>query len=159
MIQFHQKHGKQGTIVVSSIAWLIIKFAVFPLLIVIHWLEMIKMFAEFRTSTEYIIISLEWASAIPLQHPGQLSSICFQVTKVEEPSKYGVVVYSAETGQIDSFVEKPQEFVSNKINAGMYIFSPEMLNRIQLRPTSIEKEVFPVMADEGHLYAMDLKGI
>lgn len=82
----------------------------------------------------------------------------FQVTKVEEPSKYGVVVYQQETGRIHSFVEKPQEYVSNKINAGMYIFSPSMLNRIQLRPTSIEKEVFPFMADEGHLFAMELQG-
>lgn len=80
------------------------------------------------------------------------------VTKVEEPSKYGVVVYTPETGQIDSFVEKPQEFVSNKINAGMYIFSPSILNRITLRPTSIEKEVFPNMAQEGDLYAMELQG-
>lgn len=39
------------------------------------------------------------------------------VTKVEEPSKYGVVCYK-EDGQIESFVEKPQEFISNKINAG-----------------------------------------
>lgn len=39
------------------------------------------------------------------------------VTKVEEPSKYGVVVYD-DNGQIESFIEKPQEFISNKINAG-----------------------------------------
>ncbi|XP_074645652.1 mannose-1-phosphate guanylyltransferase catalytic subunit beta-like isoform X2 [Tubulanus polymorphus] len=81
-----------------------------------------------------------------------------KVTKVEEPSKYGVVVYSHETGQIDKFVEKPPEFVSNKINAGMYMFSPSILNRIQLKPTSIEKEVFPFMADDGELFAMELKG-
>lgn len=56
-----------------------------------------------------------------------------QVTKVEEPSKYGVVVYEGETGRIHRFVEKPQVFVSNKINAGMYIFSPRMLTRIQVR--------------------------
>ncbi|XP_076850367.1 mannose-1-phosphate guanylyltransferase catalytic subunit beta [Brachyhypopomus gauderio] len=80
------------------------------------------------------------------------------VTKVEEPSKYGVVVYETESGRIHRFVEKPQVFVSNKINAGMYIFSPSMLRRIQLRPTSIEKEIFPVMAEEGHLYAMELQG-
>ncbi|KAL4716253.1 hypothetical protein ACJJTC_004747 [Scirpophaga incertulas] len=43
------------------------------------------------------------------------------VTKVEEPSKYGVVVYK-EDGQIESFVEKPQEFISNKINAGMCLY-------------------------------------
>jgi len=80
------------------------------------------------------------------------------VTKVDEPSKYGVVIYEEGTGKINSFVEKPQEFVSNKINAGMYIFNTSVLNRIQLRPTSIEKEVFPYMADDGQLHCMQLKG-
>ena len=55
-----------------------------------------------------------------------------QVTKVEEPSKYGVVVYDLKTGRIDKFVEKPQVYVSNKINAGLYIFSPKMLERIEV---------------------------
>ncbi|XP_018790715.1 PREDICTED: mannose-1-phosphate guanyltransferase beta [Bactrocera latifrons] len=79
------------------------------------------------------------------------------VTKVEEPSKYGVVLYD-EQGRIENFIEKPQEFVSNKINAGIYIFNPSVLDRIEVKPTSIEKEVFPVMADEGQLYAMELPG-
>jgi len=80
------------------------------------------------------------------------------VTKVEEPSKYGVVVYEKSTGKIDRFVEKPQQYVSNKINAGLYIFSPSMLDRIELRPTSIEKEIFPAMADDQNLYALELDG-
>lgn len=79
------------------------------------------------------------------------------VTKVEEPSKYGVVLYD-EQGRIENFIEKPQEFVSNKINAGIYIFNPSVLDRIEVKPTSIEKEVFPVMADGGQLYAMELPG-
>ncbi len=54
------------------------------------------------------------------------------VTKVAEPSKYGVVVYDPQTGQIDKFVEKPTEFVSNKINAGLYIFWPSVLDRIEV---------------------------
>ena len=82
-----------------------------------------------------------------------------QVTRVDEPSKYGVVVYSPETGKIDRFVEKPQEYVSNKINAGMYIFNVPVLDRIELQPTSIEKETFPAMAADGDLFAMDLKGL
>ena len=80
------------------------------------------------------------------------------VTKVEEPSKYGVVVYDQQTGKIDKFVEKPQEFVSNKINAGLYIFKPSILNRIELKPTSIEKEVFPFQAADGDLFCLELKG-
>lgn len=76
-----------------------------------------------------------------------------------EPSKYGVVVYSPENGQIDRFVEKPQEYVGNKINAGMYIFNPSILKRIELRPTSIEKEIFPAMAADKNLFAMELRGM
>lgn len=79
------------------------------------------------------------------------------VTKVEEPSKYGVVLYD-EVGCIQDFIEKPQEFISNKINAGMYIFNPSVLDRIEIKPTSIEKEVFPVMAKEKQLFAFELAG-
>ena len=56
-----------------------------------------------------------------------------QVTRVEEPSKYGVVVFNEESGQIQRFVEKPKIFVSNKINAGMYIFNPAILKRIEVK--------------------------
>eukprot|EP01086_Lenisia_limosa_P016422 TRINITY_DN620_c0_g3_i1.p1 TRINITY_DN620_c0_g3~~TRINITY_DN620_c0_g3_i1.p1 ORF type:complete len:359 (-),score=115.41 TRINITY_DN620_c0_g3_i1:52-1128(-) len=79
------------------------------------------------------------------------------VTKVEDPSKYGVVV-SGEGGKIERFVEKPKIFVGDHINAGMYIFNPDILNRVPLRPTSIEKEIFPKMAQEGVLFAIPLPG-
>ena len=58
--------------------------------------------------------------------------ILHQVTKVDEPSKYGVVVYNTHSGQIERFVEKPKIFVSNKINAGLYIFNPAVLKRIEV---------------------------
>jgi len=89
------------------------------------------------------------------RHHGREGTIV--VTKVEEPSKYGVVVYN-EDGRVERFVEKPQEFVSNKINAGMYILNATILDRIQVRPTSIEKEIFPVMATSGQLFAFELQG-
>ncbi|NWS07811.1 GMPBA guanyltransferase, partial [Motacilla alba] len=89
------------------------------------------------------------------QHGGEGSLV---VTRVEEPAKYGVVVCEADTGRICRFVEKPRVFVSNKINAGLYIFNPGILQRIELRPTSIEKEIFPAMAQDGQLYAMELQG-
>jgi mannose-1-phosphate guanylyltransferase len=80
------------------------------------------------------------------------------VTRVDEPSKYGVVVCKPDSSVIGSFVEKPTEFVSNKINAGLYVFSPNILKRIKPEPTSIEKEIFPVMASENQLHAMELPG-
>lgn len=79
------------------------------------------------------------------------------VTKVEEPSRYGVVVYDAK-GKIERFVEKPATFVGNRINAGMYVFNPSILDRIEVRPTSIERDTFPAMAAAGELFAMDLQG-
>jgi len=59
---------------------------------------------------------------------------------------------------IKQFVEKPKEFISDKINAGLYIFNTSMINRIELKPTSIEREIFPLMAKDENLYALDLKG-
>ena len=88
-------------------------------------------------------------------HGGEAS---IMVTKVDEPSKYGVVVMEESTGKVQKFVEKPKLFVGNKINAGIYLLNPSVLDRIELRPTSIEKEVFPSIAAENKLFAMVLPG-
>lgn len=77
--------------------------------------------------------ALLWYVDCGLNVKPSLSILFFlQVTKVEEPSKYGVVVYEQNTGKIDRFVEKPREYVSNKINAGLYIFNASILNRIEV---------------------------
>ncbi len=54
------------------------------------------------------------------------------VTKVEDPSKFGVVVRKENSSEIGRFVEKPKEFVGDEINAGIYIFNPSILKRIQV---------------------------
>jgi mannose-1-phosphate guanylyltransferase len=79
------------------------------------------------------------------------------VTEVTDPSKYGVII-SDSHGKIESFVEKPEVFVSNKINAGLYLFSTKMIDRIPLRPCSIEREIFPAMAKDGVIYSRVLEG-
>uniref|UniRef100_A0ABI7ZRE7 mannose-1-phosphate guanylyltransferase n=1 Tax=Felis catus TaxID=9685 RepID=A0ABI7ZRE7_FELCA len=89
-----------------------------------------------ETADPFFVLNSDVICDFPFQamvqfhrHHGQEGSIL--VTKVEEPSKYGVVVCEADTGRIHRFVEKPQVFVSNKINAGMYILNPAVLRRIQ----------------------------
>lgn len=42
--------------------------------------------------------------------------------------------------------------------SGIYIFNTSVLSRIELKPTSIEKEVFPFMAGDNELYAFELPG-
>lgn len=48
--------------------------------------------------------------------------------------------------------------MSDRINAGIYVLSPEVLKRIELRPTSIEREIFPAIAADSRLYSMLLPG-
>eukprot|EP01018_Ginkgo_biloba_P000025 Gb_00119 [translate_table: standard] len=91
-------------------------------------------------------------------HKSHGAEASVMVTRVDEPSKYGVVVLDEETGQVKRFVEKPRTFVGNKINAGIYLLNPCVFDRIELRPTSLEKEIFPNIAEENQLYAMVLPG-
>ncbi|KAI6234605.1 Mannose-1-phosphate guanylyltransferase [Aphelenchoides fujianensis] len=91
-------------------------------------------------------------------HRQHKSEATIAVTQVEEPSKYGVVVFDEQSGEIQRFVEKPQEYVGNKINAGLYILSPSVLDRIKVEPTSIEKDVFPKLAADRALFAFVLPG-
>lgn len=76
---------------------------------------------------------------------------------VEDPSRFGVIISNAN-GQIKQFIEKPKASLENNINAGIYIFEPSILNRIPLEPTSIERQTFPEMVNEGQLYVMKLEG-
>ena len=48
--------------------------------------------------------------------------------------------------------------MGDKINAGIYCLSPAVLDRIEMRPTSIEKETFPLICRDGKLYAFTLPG-
>ena len=77
------------------------------------------------------------------------------LTPVEDPSVYGVVP-TDENGRVTGFVEKPapEDAVTNEINAGVYVLEPSVLGSIPSgRAISIEREVFPAMAERGDLYA------
>ena len=78
-------------------------------------------------------------------------------TKVKDPSKFGVIL-SDENKKILNFIEKPQEFISENINAGLYIFNKKFLERVNPVPCSIEREVFPQMAKEEQLYVFPMEG-
>ncbi|XP_019085795.1 PREDICTED: probable mannose-1-phosphate guanylyltransferase 2 [Camelina sativa] len=111
----------------------------------------------------FFVLNSDVISEYPLEefiafhnaHGGEAS---IMVTKVDEPSKYGVLVMEEATGKVERFVEKPKLYVGNKINAGIYLLNPSVLDQIELRPTSIEKEIFPQIAEAEKLYAMVLPG-
>ncbi len=80
------------------------------------------------------------------------------VTPVDDPTAYGVVALDGD--RITRFVEKPQETEapSNLINAGRYLFEPEVFDAIEGgRSVSLEREVFPRLIPRG-LYAFQETG-
>lgn len=80
------------------------------------------------------------------------------LTKVKEWHRYGVVVFDENTGLINQFLEKPEIFVGDRINAGIYVFNKSFLKRVKLEKTSMETQVFPKMASDGQLSAFILDG-
>lgn len=79
--------------------------------------------------------------------------------EVEDPSRYGVVEL-ANKDRIIRFVEKPskEKAPSNLVNAGIYALNPEIFDYIpDGRPFSIEREIFPKLAEEGELHGYNFK--
>lgn len=71
--------------------------------------------------------------------------------EVPDPSAFGVV--ELEGDRIVSFQEKPAPGteLSNLINAGVYVFEPEIFEHIPEGKVSMEREVFPHVLDKGLL--------
>lgn len=77
------------------------------------------------------------------------------LTPVADPSAFGVVEVDS-SGLVRRFVEKPApgETTSNTINAGTYVFSAKVLDRIPLGvPTSVERVTFPQLVNDSQLAA------
>jgi len=69
---------------------------------------------------------------------------------VDDPAAFGVV--AVEKGRITQFIEKPApgEAPSNLVNAGRYVFEPEVFDFIEPgRAVSLEREVFPRLIPHG----------
>jgi NDP-sugar pyrophosphorylase family protein len=74
----------------------------------------------------------------------------------EDASDYGVV--QMENEQVIDFLEKPQEIQSGYINAGIYILSPAIFQNIKNISFSIEKDIFPKLAQNKALMAFIHRG-
>jgi mannose-1-phosphate guanylyltransferase len=82
------------------------------------------------------------------------------LTPVADPTRYGLVRVAAD-GRVDTFLEKPrpEEIDTDLINAGFYVLEPEVLDLVpEGRAVSIEREVFPRLAEEGSVYGTALPG-
>lgn len=89
-------------------------------------------------------------------HRARAAQATIVLTPVEDPSAFGVVPTAAD-GRVLGFIEKPApgEAPTNQINAGVYVFEPQVLERIPPGEVcSAERELFPGMvADGARLFA------
>jgi mannose-1-phosphate guanylyltransferase len=89
---------------------------------------------------------------------GALATIL--LTPVADPSRYGLVRLAAD-GRVSTFLEKPrpEEIDTDLINAGLYVLEPDVLHLIPPgRPVSIERDVFPRLAEQGSVFGIALEG-
>jgi len=89
-------------------------------------------------------------------HKAKSAAVTIAVTCVDNPSAYGVIE-SDNSGYAVSFTEKPDadKIKSNYINAGVYVFEPEVLMEIPYdMPISVEREIFPKLLQNGQKIAV-----
>jgi mannose-1-phosphate guanylyltransferase len=84
------------------------------------------------------------------QHRERNATATLVLTRVENPSAYGLV--ETDSGRIERFLEKPkkEEITCNTINAGTYILEPEVLEYVPAGQNySFERGVFPSLLKQG----------
>ena len=85
---------------------------------------------------------------------------------VKDPSRYGVIIANQNTNKIEKFLEKEEykppkgDLVPMPINSGVYLLEPEVFSYIPSnKKVSIEREVFPKIAEEHEVYHYPIEGI
>ncbi len=79
------------------------------------------------------------------------AAVTLHLVEVEDPSRFGVVPTDA-SGRVTAFLEKTRVPVTNRINAGCYVFRREVIDQIPAgRRVSVERETFPGLIEAGAL--------
>lgn len=117
--------------------------------------------AGYEFNESFIVFNADILSDINIDqmmdlHRSSKALATIATTQVENPSSYGVIE-SDENGYALSFVEKPspESNACNSINAGIYIFEPEVLNEIPVKSiVSVERQTFPGLLANGSKIAV-----
>ena len=105
-----------------------------------------------------IISSLDVTPVIDLHEKnGGIGTLA--LWQVEDPTRFGIVGLD-DNSRITQFKEKPkpEEVFSNLINAGSYILEDDIFDYMPEGRHSIERDVFPVLAQEGKLNGIQFDG-
>ncbi|WP_440084136.1 sugar phosphate nucleotidyltransferase [Streptosporangium sp. LJ11] len=84
-------------------------------------------------------------------HVARKAAVTLHLTEVEDPSRFGCVP-TDEDGRVTAFLEKTPTPVTNRINAGCYVFTRSVIDTIPAgEVVSVERETFPGLIEDGSL--------
>lgn len=84
-------------------------------------------------------------------HQSSSAAVTLHLVSVEDPRPYGCVPFDPN-GRVTDFLEKMINPITNTINAGCYVFTPEVVREIELgKVVSVEREVFPKLLKAGRV--------
>jgi mannose-1-phosphate guanylyltransferase len=79
------------------------------------------------------------------------AAVTLHLVEVPDPARFGCVPADAD-GRVTAFLEKTPSPVTNRINAGCYVFRRDVIDRIPAgRVVSVERETFPRLISEDAL--------
>jgi len=92
------------------------------------------------------------AHDVPAQvdlHRKAEAAVTLHLVEVDDPSRYGCVP-TDPAGRVTAFLEKTPHPVTNRINAGCYVFRRSVIDQIPAnRVVSVERETFPGLIEAG----------
>ncbi|MCW2877965.1 MAG: mannose-phosphate guanyltransferase [Sphaerisporangium sp.] len=84
-------------------------------------------------------------------HVSRGAAVTLHLTEVDDPSRFGCVP-SDPDGRVTAFLEKTPNPVTNRINAGCYVFQRSFIDQIPAgQVVSVERETFPGLIASGEL--------
>jgi len=84
-------------------------------------------------------------------HQSTSAAVTLHLVNVEDARPYGCVPFD-ENGRVTDFLEKMEHPITNTINAGCYVFNPQVIQEIELgKVISVEREVFPELLKRGRV--------
>jgi mannose-1-phosphate guanylyltransferase len=105
-----------------------------------------------------IVSSLDATNLLDL-HAEKKATATLGLWSVEDPTRFGIVGLDQDFF-VTQFKEKPkpEEVFSNYINAGSYIMNEEIFEYMPTGKHSLEREVFPILAEENKLCGLPFEG-
>ena len=79
------------------------------------------------------------------------------VVRIKNEKRYGTVTTNG-AGMVTGFAEKSDSDQNGLVNAGIYVFNPEIFEHIPEGPASLEKDIFPRLLNRG-VYAQEQRGV